>query len=371
MNRKLTSTIIVTFSSLLFSCNEKTATSSSALSMTGESISDEKKASTAEDLYRAGVALSFSENFPLADTLFSQALAIDPHHAPSLFYKANSQLIMKFEGIGKRVMPIAWEKQREALRKSEGKAGKEGDGTIFYFKLKQGDSVFETVSDYQAFAREMMVTLDDSIAKLDSIKGGFIIDYEEGQKREISTVDISMWINMYRSMRASYALQASFNLDDLTKLYAYRGPKKGIGFFNLLKQYPDFLTVKEDAPLHDAQKNLREVLSSVLETNHSSHVLCQTNQNKSHHGLFQVFCARDDESLSMMRFYLGALEGTMTTDASDTEEERNIEVDLSALFHFHGKDLKEMMPTSLREDGMFDLPDPTFGGIIPNGDLFE
>jgi hypothetical protein len=205
----------------------------------------------------------------------------------------------------------------------------------------------------------------------------------EAVKVEADDTDIALVRDIFQGVVSSLVISTAYSIENLSAAFErvvnlkkhYR--KKGWGsvrsedVVGILSDYPNLFSLNSDDGLVDLKKNIITVLENNIKLKEIDRSLCEGETREKN--IFKSLCLSIEtvNSFSEMKDYLsGPVMMSIGKDAS----QRNILVkfDLTQLLDNPINDLKEFLPSSFDAYGepeKFD--DPTFNGIIPDGDLVE
>jgi hypothetical protein len=392
----------------------------------------------AEKYARMGELLLMPDGFQYADEMFGKALELDPTNRKANLYKAITEPAMLGKGFIPRIERLLTkdsevrdvEKLREEIATFQ-----MPELSDFANNLPASEKAFISYYDVQRFERERLlpalktaltrlekIDLSSSPLKLNVIPDRFkpdpvrretqyqyqnhwcdntsgswhCEDYNYSGKYGdpelpkvyfIDKYDLKVIQSSYSAMIAGIQVATAYSQKDMEfalrrmkalshiRSRSKRGHMTAEDVTNLLREFPDLLTIEKDQELTEAGKNATAALKSALSFGDMKAELCDYSnkkRNAKNSVLFPIcISASMVESLQMgVDLLAGPKEIVLGMDQNSHEV--RIVIDVTRLLKNPPADLKALLPVSFDEDGIpVDYPDATMGGVFPNGDLIE
>jgi hypothetical protein len=140
---------------------------------------------------------------------------------------------------------------------------------------------------------------------------------------------------------------------------------------NLLREFPDLLTLEHDNELGEVAKNATAAIKNTLALDDMKSELCSGKSRNEKTSLFFPICL-DIEMVNSLRMGADLLAGPkeIVLGQDDSGQDVKILIDLTKVLKTPIADIKALLPVSFDNDGNpVDYPDQTMGGLFPNGDL--
>lgn len=404
----------LSISSLAFltSCSEPSSKGALKLSSShAQSLYNEGKLAESSDLYaRVGEALISSPNggIFLAEEMFQKSLSIDSTNSKANFYSAILAPQMTMKGFVPRFKKLSNDKI--SINKFENEISELGlpEVTDFYLKLKPGAVEAKELEDLRRFVRnEYAKELKNSLAKISLISGkNFkILPVINEEKTQICEVDssgnaiickdeevkqkaVSVYIDehdvkalkvSFSAMRSALLLSTSIGLKGVEevsrKLEQKKQSSKKVSdkeIVDLLKTRPDFLRFEGSKnDLREIFLAKEEIIEDLIDFSKVRSELCDKSLRKNN--LVKEICidAETADRLSeVLTYIVGPKEILLGYDEDGREV--SVEVNLRALVDSELTSLQDLLPNKFSKEGkILELKDPTFAGMIPNGDLLQ
>jgi hypothetical protein len=143
---------------------------------------------------------------------------------------------------------------------------------------------------------------------------------------------------------------------------------------DVLHQYDRLFTLEQDNLLSDIAKSSSQVLTNGIELANLKSALCHNSDRNETNSLITSICieAKAVDSMQMgLDLLAGPKEVTLGTDEDDGTPIKLI-VDITTVLNHPTKDLKSLLPVTFDKVGNpTSYPDPTMGGLFPNGDFID
>ena len=396
--------------SLVASCTQSSNTSSSNKISTSnaQTLYKEGNLSESSELYaRVGESLLSSPNAGvlLAEEMFQKSLTIDSANPKANFYSAILAPKLTLKGFIPRFKKL--HSNKKIIEKYESQIQDFGlpELTNFLWKLKPGTLEARELEDLRRFVRsEYAHELKNSLRKIALLEGkkfklipmvnenreevcqvnekNKIVEcIDQGTKAKALSVtvdehDVRALKVTYSTMRSSLLLGTTIGLqgyEDISAKVKAKSQKKALSdkdIVEVLATRPDFLRFegsKED--LRELFLAKEEIIEDLIDFSKLRSELCNSSQRKDN--LAKEICIDEDSAdqlTNTLSFLIGPKEIVLGLD--ENGEEVSVEINLRALIDSGLTSLQDLMPKKFSKEGKaLDYKDPTFAGIIPNGDL--
>lgn len=366
--------------------------------------------STSVDLAEAGELLMDPVNFPVATKLMNAALAADPENPKAQLYSSLLKVINVFRGAVPKFRPYAIARQDGAqydsavnsvpdytkIRSPLQSFLMDKTAPVVTNNLELQDFILEWQKAFGELRQTAKKLRNQSITlKFNPMvwkdltlerRQQFCFVVDQGDHRyaydckpnalemianEADFYAIQQWaagMQMYLSMLTSYSVKNS----ELVEAYAKEGKRSQEEAMQFVKTLPGFLTLRKDSQLHLWGELGSDLLIAVRWVAANQASLCPYNsaERVRPDNLFQQgACIGDRDSFeAMFDLYMKAWNGPSEQTLADGKGK--VLVDITALWRTPIQDLKTKFPAHLNNCGIgANFPDPTMGGILPNGDL--
>ena len=399
-----------------------------------EQLIKEGKALEAADHYaRLGELLLMPEGAEYADQMFAKALEIDPKNGKANFYKAATEPAMVFKGFIPRIERLLTtetsNRDLERLRQEISKL-KMPEVSQFANSLPQGEAPFLTYYDIQRFLREKVLPAVlasvDKLGRIDSntplklnftpervlldpvrrdstyswsqcsndpVQGWKCESYEWRSGRSeklrneyfVDQHDLKILKSSFMALANSIRLATAYSFKDseyvIRRLKAvdtirYESGLKGLSaqdVVDVLREFNDLFVLERDHQLVELSRSSAEILKTGLELDDMRSELCDGKTRTDLNALFHPICIGADV-VDAFHIGLDMLAGPkeMVLGKNSSGRDVKIVVDLSRTLSTPPRDLKALLPTTFDAKGEpVNYPDPTLGGLFPNGDLIQ
>jgi len=142
---------------------------------------------------------------------------------------------------------------------------------------------------------------------------------------------------------------------------------------SLIREYTDLGVLESDHELVQLARSAEEILKHGLDLANMQNELCGNEGRKASNSLFKEVCISAAQA-QQMQIFADMLAGPkkMPIGMDGAGNPVNILTDLSAVLNNPPKDVKALLPTAFDASGKPTVfPDPTMGGLFPDGDLAE
>ncbi len=382
---------------------------------------------------RIGELLLLPEGVQYADEMFDQALQADPSNGKANLYGALTKVMMVYRGFIPRFEPIATPSQLGDLERMRSEIAelKLPELTQFATQLPSGKRPFSSYYDLQRAVRtEVLPALEVALARLESISPTapvmlsinlsrlgythYTYSQESWCNRGSSSYNSSTgqwdWVcnetTTYITAMPGSSGPTDFAVDardievlksavkgmiDVVKVATAYSAKdlellaKALNTFQrsdiqltpahlveLIKDYSELGRLMSDNRLADVAQSAADVTEHLLGMYTMRAELCGNSARRDANRLFRDICF-SSEDMSQIQGIASLMAGpTKVTIGSGGESPVRILVDAPSFLKHPPADLKALLPTSFSETGAPNrLPDPTMGGLFPNGDLLS
>jgi hypothetical protein len=139
----------------------------------------------------------------------------------------------------------------------------------------------------------------------------------------------------------------------------------------VVKQFNNLFVLESDQQLSAIPESTGQALRNMLDLANMQDQLCNSTARSALNSLIYPICLSANVA-SSLKMGLDLLAGPASVNLGNDVNGNsvNITADLSLVLKNPPKDLKALLPTAFDSSGNpINYPDPTFGGLFPNGDL--
>lgn len=342
--------------------------------------------------------------------MFDQALKLDPNNAKANFYSSFTKPLLTMKGFISRLEPIVDDDKKfelQALRERL-EAFNLPEITRFANQIPLGKAPFTSYHDLQRFFRtEVLPTILESSKKLESLNGKKI-------ELNINLSRLGLQSNCYHHEIDGWnctAIATTFIVDEvdlktlrgsimafgdvirLNTAYSLSGLEQAIHRIHAIKQlrkrrdqnlttrdivrviqeHRDLFVLEPDHQLPELARSAEEVLRHAMDLHAMDAEICQNAERLDSQSLIKSLCI-DFQIANKIEASLDFLAGpkNLFLGTNGNGERVEILVDLPRLLYQPPRDLKALLPTHFDAMGNANrYPDPTLGGVFPNGDFIE
>ncbi|OGQ34954.1 MAG: hypothetical protein A3F16_04740 [Deltaproteobacteria bacterium RIFCSPHIGHO2_12_FULL_43_9] len=387
----------------------------------------------AEEYARIGEQLLIPGAVEYADQMFDKALNLNINNRRANLYSAFTKPIMSFKGFIPRFEKLVNDnsvKQNEVWElyfklQNEIEKVKLPELRRFSFELPTGETPFNNYHEFQRFLRgNLMKALLDSEAKLDRIMNGdeieLYIDFEQAWQKKsglnkeylqnstcvknekdgwsckapkkssaaassnikVDPVDVKVLKGSMMAVVDFIRLKTAYNIlgsdEAIKEIQAAYERKKAQGkklstrdVVRALRHYDDLFTLADDHQLPELANSVVQVLRHALDLHTMRNEICNNPHRQKR--VFPSICI-GLSALDSIELALDLLAGPTEILIGENEygEPVTLYVDVTPVVQNPSKDLKDLLPTNFDYKGEpVSFPDPSMGGLFPNGDFFE
>lgn len=353
-------------------------------------------------------ALEVPSSSMTAIVAFEESLKLDSQNGKSNFYSAILMPVLSFQGFSVRIADILTPKETESLTSYilNQIGSEEIRGVVSSFlKDQAAGNVFKTPTEVQQFLKELLPVLEESKKRLEiaSNHPGFNLTFNYanwGNKRifgiggpirttvSLNSVEAESAKSAITTLSIWLKMLAAYNLDDAIAIrdkYISLGKDalRNITFKRVvdeLKQYPKLLTLNADGAslLKSARDDISgaldgiKVVSNMLSINNgerNNYLVPDITRYEQYLACRAGSCVMDD----VLSGPYAVSVGQDVKEAGGLMIEKLVLLNGAILFHQPISDFKALLPTAFDSTGRKAraIPDVTFGGIVPNGDLIR
>lgn len=389
----------------------------------------------AEKFARMGELLLQPEGVEYADEMFSKALDADANNGKANFYKAVTEPSTLAKGFIPRVERLLiTEKDNEGLERLRRHVTnlKLPEVEKFANVLPANEKPFTSYYDVQRYAREKMLpSIQTALARLDKIdvsnapltlyfyfdnfmeklnlrseersyryeyhwcdnSGGqttCVDDVYNWDSNKASRTVFNVDKHDLKAIRASYLalvdsirIATAYSLKDsefvIRRLKAVSAIRREDGGMtaedvtNVLREFPDLLTLEHDQQFTEVGKNLAEAFKNGIELNSLQEQICENPDRIKKNPMFMHLCVTFSQAKAFQMgvdLLAGPKQIRLGYDAAGNAV--YVVIDVTRVLKTPIKDIKALLPTSFDDEGTpTAYADPTMGGLFPNGDLIE
>jgi hypothetical protein len=384
---------------------------------------------------RMGELLMMPEGVVHADRMLDRALKLNSGNSKANFYKAQTGIAMVFKGYFSLAEGLFshnhkamkdFERGRREIEKL-----KLPEVSMFSFDLQQGDAPWTSYYQAQRFVREKLYpAVQASIALIDKIdtskplklnftparlepdpvrreynydssycyytpQDGYTCNhYSYGGTYGTKKLPNEYFLDRHDILIYRSAMQSVLDTIRLATAYSFESSEhavrrmrvidainkeqgmKGITtreVVETLKQHRNLLKLESDQELPQLAQSTSEVLRRALDFASMKAELCDSKErNETNAVVFPICIAA--ETVEDLQLSLDALAGPkeVTLGWDDADQKIKIVMDMSRALKNPVRDIKALLPTTFAADGSaVKWPDPTLGGLFPNGDFIE
>lgn len=392
-----------------------------------------KKGDAAEEYARIGEQLLIPGAIEYADQMFDKALALDINNRRANLYSALTKPVMSFKGFIPRFQKLVdansvepyevWNLYSKLQREIE--KVKLPELRRLSFELPAGTAPFGSYFEFQRFLRTaFMPAMLDSEIKLERLMNGaeieLYIDFNRAWQKsdtggyttnstcvrnakgewscnmpqkvnsqtskniKVDPVDIKvlkgslMAVVDFTRLKTAYNISGSDaaikEIDALDKRRKEQGKKLSTrDVVRTLNKYSDLFTLADDNQLSELANSTEQVLRHALDLHTMRNEVCDNPLRMGSSRLFPTLCV-GLEAVDRIELTLDLLAGPEEILLGNNEygEPVTLWVDVTPILKNSPKDLKDLLPTEFNYKGEpVSFPDPTMGGLFPDGDFFE
>jgi hypothetical protein len=382
---------------------------------------------------RLGELLMMPEGAQYADQMFQKALKLDPTNSKAHFYEAFLSPAMTFKGFLPMVERLAASPQdQEGLENFRLSVQKLNMPEVYNFVnvLPAGEQPFTEYYDVERFSREKLLPAivasiahlqqidtsqplqlnftperaqidpvrhvytwyeDNSNCSNDPVNGWSCTDYNYNGKYADPKLPNQYFVDQYDLKIIESSLMAIADSIRVGTAYSYKDievmarrlralsdirEQAGVQLSSqdvvgVVKQFNNLFVLESDQQLSAIPESTGQALRNMLDLANMQDQLCNSTARSALNSLIYPICLSANVA-SSLKMGLDLLAGPASVNLGNDVNGNsvNITADLSLVLKNPPKDLKALLPTAFDSSGNpINYPDPTFGGLFPNGDL--
>ncbi|GEM_PF-1566087 len=140
----------------------------------------------------------------------------------------------------------------------------------------------------------------------------------------------------------------------------------------ILRSEPKFLSLTDETQLSKIPYNSERIMREILDLGAMERELCGSETRRMTHLVASVCFTGNAVALATRNLEMLAGPSRVRIGYDEIGEPVEILMDVTALFRDPSRDLKSLLPNKFNRKGhAISYPDPTMGGLFPDGDLIE